>query len=180
MRPDLVQTVVSSIDEFAHNDECWNLLTRMVASRGCVEAVPALKRQLASPRASEAARVRAIDAIGECGRAADVEWATSGLLARGLFNARAATMSLQTLLQRSRSVAHLHRVLSTGLFESVAASVYLQDLIEHNPSKADAFALVAALKEAAAGISAPEADGTMKLLVSSVEGLLTRSRASWG
>lgn len=174
MRPDLVPTVVSSIDEFAHNDECWDLLTRMVASRGCVEAVPALKRQLANPRASDAARVRAVDAIGECGRAADVEWAVDGLFARGLFNARAATISLQSLLQRSRGVDHLRRVLRSGLFESVAASVYVQDLIEHDPSKADALALVATLKEAAAGISGPGADATMKLLVSSVEALLSR------
>lgn len=174
MRPDLVPTVVSSIDEFAHNDECWDLLTRMVASRGCVEAVPALKRQLANPRASDAARVRAVDAIGECGRAADVEWAVDGLFARGLFNARAATISLQSLLQRSRSVDHLRRVLRSGLFESVAASVYVQDLIEHDPSKADALALVATLKAAAAGISGPGANATMKLLVSSVQALLSR------
>ena len=174
MRPDLVQTVVSSIDEFAHDDECWDLLTRMVASRGCPEAVPALKRQLTSPRASDAARVRAVDALGECGRAADVEWAIDGLFARGLFNARAATISLQSLLQRSRSVDHIHKVLRSGLFESVAASVYVQDLVEHDPSKADALALVATLKASAAGISGPPADATMKLLVSSIEALLSR------
>lgn len=174
MRPDLVPTVISSIDEFAHNDECWDLLTRLVASRGCIEAVPALKRQLSSPRASDAARVRAVDAIGECGRAADVEWAVDGLFARGLFNARAATISLQSLLQRSRSVEHLHRVMRSGLFESIAASVYVQDLIEHDPSKVDALALVATLNMAAAGISGPKADAAMKLLVSSVEALLNR------
>lgn len=174
MRPDLIPTVVSSIDEFAHSEECWNLLTRMVANRGCVEAVPALKRQLTNPRASDAARVRAVDAIGECGRAADVEWAVDGLFARGMFNARAATISLQSLLQRSRSVGHLHKVLRSGLFESVAASVYVRDIIEHHPSKADALALVATLKEASAGISGPGADATMKLLVSSVEALLSR------
>lgn len=174
MRPDLVPIVISSIDEFAHNDECWDLLTRMVASRGCIEAVPALKRQLSSPRASDAARVRAVDAIGECGCAADVEWAVDGLFARGLFNATAATIALQSLLLRSRSVDRLHRVLRSGLFESIAASVYVQDLIEHDPSKADALALVAALKQAAAGISGSQADAAMKLLVSSVEALLNR------
>ena len=174
MRPDLVPIAISSIDEFAHNEECWNLLTRMVASRGCIEAVPALKRQLSSPHASDAARVRAVDAIGECGRAADVEWAVDGLFARGLFNARAATISLQSLLQRSRSVEHLHRVLCSGLFESIAASVYVQDLIEHNPSKADALTLAATLKMAAKGVSGPSADAAMKLLVSSVEALLNR------
>jgi len=174
MRPDLVPTVVSSIDKFAHNEECWDLLTRMVASRGCVEAVPALKRQLTNPRASDSARVRAVDAIGECGRAADVEWAVDGLFARGLFNTRAATISLQSLLQRSRSVDRLRRILRSGLFESIAASVYVQDLIEHDPSKADAMALVATLKEAAVGISEPGADAFMKLLVSSVAALLSR------
>lgn len=174
MRPDLVQTVVSSIDAFAHNDECWDLLTRMIASRGCVEGVPALKRQLANPRSSDTARVRAVDAIGECGRAADVEWAVDGLFARGLFNARAATISLQSLLQRSRSVDHLRRVLRSGLFESIAASVYVQDLVEHDSSKANVLALVVTLKQAAVGISGPGADATMKLLVSSVEALLSR------
>ena len=174
MRPDLVQTVTSGIDEFAHNDECWNLLTRMVASRGCIEALPALKRQIASPRASDAARVRAMDAIAECGFAADVEWAVDGLFARGLFNARVATISLQSLLQRSRSVGHLHRVMRSGLFESIAASVYVRDLIEHDSAKINASALVATLKQAAAGISFPEAEASLDLLVSSVEALLHR------
>jgi len=174
MRPDLLPTVVSSLDKFAHNDECWDLLTRLVASRGCAEAVPALKRQLTNPRASEAARVLAVDAISECGRAADVEWAIDGLFDRGLFNARTATISLQSLLQRNCSVAHLRRVLSSGQFESIAASVYVHDIIEHNPSKAGALTLVTTLQGAAADVSEPMADATMKLLVSSVEALLCR------
>ena len=174
MRPDLLPIVIRTLDEFAHNDECWDLLTRMVASRGCIEAVPALKRQLSSPRASDEARARVVDAIGECGRAADIEWVVDALFARGLFNARAATTSLQSLLQRSRSVDHLHRIMRSGLFESIAASVYVQDLIQHDPSKADAFNLVTTLKMAAAGISGPGADATLKLLVSSVEALLNR------
>ena len=174
MRPDLASIVLSSIDEFAHNDECWDLLTRMVASRGCIEAVPALKRQLSSPRASEAARVRTVDAIGECGRAADVEWAVDGLFARGLFNASAATISLQSLLQRSRSVDLLRKVMRSGLVESTAASVYVQDLIEHEPSKLDALALVDRIKKAAADISEPGTDAVTKLLVSSVKALLDR------
>jgi len=174
MRAELVVQVVAGIDRLAANEECWDLLTRLASSRSIPQAVPALKRMLTNPRATEPARVRAMDAIGECGSAEDVEWAVDVLFARGLFNARVATIALQSLLQRSRSVEHFRRVLRSGRFEAIAASVYADDVIEHHLDPTAALALVELLHGASIGIPESDAGPTMKLLVSSVKAFLSR------
>lgn len=174
MRPDLLPTALQSLVQFGHHDGCWDLLVRMAASRGCVEAVPALKRKLSDPHTAESSRVRAVDAMGDCGNAADVEWSVDALFSRGLFSARIATISMQSLLQRSRSAVHLQRVIRSGHVESVATSMYIEDLIEDESSKAEALTLVEAINKAAVGLSGAGAETAMELLVSSIKSLLNR------
>lgn len=141
MRPELTEVVVAAFDEAQGNLDALDLLIRLVTSRGLPEAVPALRKLLSKPGASAHNLPRLVDALGECGRGEDIEWAVDDLFRTGRMSMRVVTRAFESLLQRSTSVYHLRRVIDTGGLDEIAASLFADDRILNEPDKHAAFAV---------------------------------------
>lgn len=142
MRPELTKAVVAAFDEAEGNLDALDLLIRLVASRGVPEAVPALRKLLAKVDVSEHNLPRLVDALGECGKGEDVEWAVDDLFRTGRMSKRVVTRAFESLLQRSTSVDRLRRVIDTGWLDEIAASLFADDRILDEPDKRTAFAVL--------------------------------------
>lgn len=141
MRPELTKAVVAAFDEAEGNLDALDLLIRLVTSRGVPEAVPALRKLLAKPDVSEHNLPRLVDALGECGKGEDIEWAVDDLFRTNRMSKRVVTRAFESLLQRSTSVDHLRRVIDTGGLDEIAASLFADDRILDEPDKHAAFAV---------------------------------------
>lgn len=141
MRPELTKAVVAAFDEAEGNLDVLDLLMRLVTSRGVPEAVPALRKLLAKPDVSEHNLPRLMDALGECGKGEDIEWAVDDLFRTGRMSKLVVTRAFESLLQGSTSVDHLRRVIDTGGLDEIAASLFADDRILDEPDKRAAFAV---------------------------------------
>lgn len=141
MRPELTKAVVAAFDEAEGNLDALDLLIRLVTSRGVPEAVPALRKLLAKPDVSEHNLPRLVDALGECGKGEDIEWAVDDLFRTGRMSNRVVTRAFESLLQRSTSVERLRRVIDTGGLDEIAASLFADDRILDESDKRAAFAV---------------------------------------
>lgn len=178
VRPDLVERLILALNQQGQSGAAWSLLTHLVASRQCAGAVEPMKRMVTSPRVPDSTLERAVDVIGDCGVASELEWAVDALFSLGRFNERVATVVLQSLMARSTSLSHFKRVLGSGLAGAHSSAWFAEDLMEHLASKQEAKALILILKQASDGLADKAASTATMILAEAIEGFLKRDDVS--